>query len=93
MNKTILTLAEEKIRAYEKSISEFKARIANETKGNKAKYEKKLVKLEQKTSNLRKKLEKYKEEGIDKWDSFKLKFNHDMDELGKALKNFSIKSK
>jgi uncharacterized coiled-coil protein SlyX len=93
MNKTIFTLAEEKISAYEKSITEFKARIANETKGNIAKYEKKLVELEQKTNDMKKKLEKYKEEGIDKWDSFKHKFNSDMDELGKALKNFTVKSK
>jgi hypothetical protein len=93
MEKTIFTLAEEKISSYEKSIGELKARIANGTKENLAKYEKKLVELEQKTSDMKKKLEKYKEEGKDKWDSFKLKFNHDLDELGKALKNFTVKSK
>ena len=54
MEKTIFTLAEEKISACEKSISEFKARIANETKGNIAKYEKKLVEFEQKTTDIKK---------------------------------------
>jgi len=93
MEKTIFTLAEEKISSYEKSIGELKARIANGTKENLAKYEKKLVELEQKTSDMKKKLEEYKEEGKDKWDAFKLKFNHDLDELGKALKGFTVKSK
>ncbi len=93
MEKTIFTLAEEKINSYEKIIAEFKARIANEKKENIVNYEKILVELEQKTSGMKKKLVEYKEKGIDKWDSFKLKFDHDMDELGKALKNFTVKSK
>ena len=93
MEKTIFTLAKEKINSYEKSIGELKARIAKEKKGNLANYEKKLAELEHKTSELKKKLEEYKEEGKEKWDSYKLKFNHDMDELGKALKNFTDKSK
>jgi phage shock protein A len=93
MEKTIFTLAKEKINSYEKSIGELKARISNETKENLAKYENKLAELEQKTSDMKKKLEEYKEEGKEKWDFYKLKFNHDMDELGKALKNFTVKSK
>ncbi len=93
MEKTIFTLAKEKISSYEKSIGELKAKIANETKENLANYEKKLAELEQKTSEMKKKLEEYKEEGKEKWDSYKLKFNNDLDELGKALKNFTVKSK
>jgi hypothetical protein len=93
MEKTIFTLAEEKINSYEKIIAEFKARIAKETKEDIAKYEKTLAELELKTSDMKRKLVEYKKEGIDKWDSFKLKFNHDMDELGNALKNFTVKSK
>jgi DNA-directed RNA polymerase alpha subunit len=86
-------LFEEKIHAYEKIIAEFKTRLANETKEDIAKYEKKLAELEQKAIDMKNKLVEYKEEGKDKWDSFKLKFNHDLDELGKALKNFTVKSK
>ena len=92
MEKTIFTLVEEKINAYEKTIAEFKARITNEKKENIAKYEKTLAELEQKASNMKKNLEEYKEEGKDKWDAFKVKFNHDLDELGKALKNFTVKN-
>ena len=85
--------SEEKIIAYGKSIAEFKARIAKETEENKAKYEKKLAELEQKNSDMKKKLEDYKEEGKDQWTSFKSEFNHDMYELGEALKNFTVESK
>ena len=93
MEKTIFTLAEEKINSYEKSIGEFKARIAKETKENIAKYEKTLADLEQKASEIKRKVHEYKEEGKDKWAAYNDKFNHDLDELGKALKNFMVKSK
>ena len=91
MEKTIFTLAEEKIDANEKSIAEFKARIAKEKRENRAKYEKKLAGLEQKNSDMKKKLDEYKEDGKEKWTSFKNEFSHDMDELGKALKGFTVK--
>jgi hypothetical protein len=93
MEKSIFTLAEEKINNYEKVIAEFKARITRETKEDLAIYEKKLAELEQKASDMKKKLVEYKEEGKEQWDSFKLKFNNDLEELGKALKNFTVKSK
>ena len=93
MEKTIFTLAEEKISSYEKTIGELKAKIAQETKENIAKYEKTLTDIEQKASEIKKKVQEYKEEGKDKWAAYNDKFNHDLDELGKALKNFTIKSK
>jgi len=93
MEKTIFTLAEEKISSYEKTIGELKARIAQETKGNIAKYEKTLADLEQKASEIKKKVHEYKEEGKDKWAAYNDKFNSDLDELGKALKKFMVKSK
>jgi len=93
MEKTIFTLAEEKINSYEKSIGELKTRIAKETKENIAKYEKTLADLEQKASDIKKKVHEYREEGKDKWAAYNDKFNHDLDELGKAMKNFVVKSK
>src|ERR1035437_8136358 len=48
--------SDEKITAHEKSIAEFKAKIADEKKENRAVYEKKLAKLEQKNSDMKKKL-------------------------------------
>ena len=85
--------SQEKISANEKSIAEFKARIAKEKMENKAKYEKKLAELEQKNSDMKKKMDDYKENGKDKWTAFKHEFSHDMEELGNALKGFTVKSK
>jgi hypothetical protein len=52
-----------------------------------------LADLEQKASEIKKKVHEYKEEGKEKWAVYNDKFNHDLDELGKALKNFMVKSK
>jgi hypothetical protein len=46
--------------------------------------------LAQKNNNLKKELTEYNNEGSDKWTTFKIEFNRDMDELGKALKDFTI---
>jgi hypothetical protein len=93
MEKTIFTHAEEKINSYEKIIADFKAKVTNETKEDIAIYEKKLAELEQKVIDFKKKLLEYTEGGKDKWETFKRKFTHDLEELGKALKNFGVKSK
>ena len=93
MEKSIFTLAEEKISDYEKTIGELKAKMVQETKENIAKYEKTLADLEQKAGEIKKKIHEYTEEGKDKWAAYNDKFNHDLDELGKALKNFMVKSK
>lgn len=82
--------SEEKINDYERSIAELKVKIAKEKKENKAIYEEKLAGLEQKNKELKRKLNEYKEEGIDDWKKFKTEFSNDMDELGKAFKDFTI---
>lgn len=84
--------AQAKINAQEKSIAEFKSRIANEKKVNKVAYEEKIAKLEQKNSDLKKRLDDYKGEGKDQWTAFKTEFNHDMDELGKAFSDLTVKN-
>jgi len=81
-----------KILANEKSIAKFKARIAVEKMENKAEYEESLLKLEQKNSDMKKKLDDYKDDGQNKWTSFKHEFNHDMDELGKAFNGLTVKN-
>jgi hypothetical protein len=84
--------SEEKISANEKSITDFKARIANEKKEDKAIYEKKIAELDQKNSDMKKKLDDYNEEGREKWVAFKAEFSRDMDDLSKSLKNFTYKN-
>lgn len=84
--------SEEKIIANVKSIDEYKAIIANEKMETKASFEKILTDLEQKNSDLRKKLDEFKEEGQDKWQIFKTEFSNDMDELEKAFQDFTVKN-
>lgn len=67
-----------KIDENAKSIADFNARIANDKKAAKAEYKEKIA--------------DYKADGKDGWAKFKEEFNHDMDELGKALKDFTIKN-
>ena len=85
--------SQEKINDYDKSIADFKAGLANTKKVDKAKYEKALADLEQKKSDLKKKLEEFKEDQVANWKSFKIEFNHDMDDLGKSLKDYTVKNR
>lgn len=84
--------SDEKINNNEKKIAEFKARIAQEKKENRANYEKKLAELEQKNSDMKMKLAGYNEKSQEKWTAFKIEFNHDMDELGQAFKDLTVKN-
>lgn len=58
----------------------------------KSKYEEAMAELELRRNKIKMKLEVYNTEGTENWDSFKHKLNQDLDELGKALKNFTTKS-
>jgi outer membrane murein-binding lipoprotein Lpp len=87
--------SEEKLIANDKSITELKEKILKEKKEHRAKDEKKLAVLEQKNNHLRKRLADYdyNEQAKNRWTSFRSEFSHDMDELGRALKGFTVKSK
>ena len=55
-------------------------------------YEKKIETLEQQNRDLKKRIEDYEKSQSD-WETFKREFNHDMDELGKALKDITVDNK
>lgn len=82
----------DKIAANDKSIAEFKARIENDKKDAKADYNKKIAELEQKNSDMKKKLDDYKAEGKESWEKFKTEFSHDMEELGNAFRDLTVKN-
>jgi len=86
------TVTQAKLIANEKQLAEYKVKIANEKKANKIKYETELAKMVKKNNELKVKLENYNEEGDEKWESFKTEFNRDMDELGKAFKDLTVKN-
>ena len=53
---------------------------------------KKIAELEQKNADTQKKLNEYKADSKEKWEMFKSEFNRDMDELGKAFSNMTVKN-
>ena len=87
------TESQAKIAEHEKSIADFRTRIAKDKKANREKYEAKLAELEQKNTDMKKRLDEYKEESQDQWNSFKVGFNKDMDALTEAFKDLGTKDK
>src|ERR1039457_6678306 len=81
---------DEKIAANDQSIVEFKTILANEKKEAKADYKKKLAELEQKNTDMKKKMDDYKADGKENWELFKADFNKGMDEIGQSLKDLTI---
>ncbi|WP_339813230.1 hypothetical protein [uncultured Imperialibacter sp.] len=81
-----------KVAANGKIIAEFNDRITREKKEVRAEYEKKIDALEQKNSDMKKAMDDYKVEGKEKWESFKTEFSRDMDELGKAFRDLTVKN-
>lgn len=82
----------EKIAANDKSIAEFKARVAQEKKSARADYLAKVETLEKKNSDLKKRMDDYKAQSKEQWEGVKTEFNHDMDEIGNAFKDLTVKN-
>jgi uncharacterized membrane-anchored protein YhcB (DUF1043 family) len=81
----------DKIAIQEKNLAEFKARIANEKKESKDKYLEKLAILEQKNTDMKKRLADLNVDTKDNWLSFKTEFSADMNKLGDAIKDLTVK--
>lgn len=81
--------AAERISLNKKSIADLKLKISKENKVLKAKNEKKLEELEKRNNLLEKSLADYKDDEKTKWSEFKIEFNNDLDELGKAFQNLT----
>ena len=79
--------SEEQIKANEDRIDAFKEKMEKAGAKTKAKYNQEVVELEKKNRDLKKQLEEYKDEGESKWQEFKTNFGHDMDAVGKTMKD------
>jgi exonuclease VII large subunit len=79
--------SEQTIKGNEKRIDAFKEKMEKAGAKVKAKYSKDVAALEQKNSDLKTKLEEYKDEGQSKWEEFKTNFKHEMDGIGKTMKD------
>jgi chromosome segregation ATPase len=80
----------EKIEANNKSIADFNARIQNERVEARADYKKRLAELEQKNTDMKRRLDNYQADSEGNWETFKMEFNRDMDALGLAFKNLTV---
>lgn len=79
--------SEEQIEANQDSIDAFKEKIENAGTETKAKYNEAVAELEQKNRDFKKQLEEYKVEGESEWQEFKTNFSHDLDAVGKTIKD------
>lgn len=79
-----------KIEANNKSIAEFNVRVLNQKEAVRAKYFKRIAALEQKNTDLKKRMEDYKASGKENWEHFKQEFKTEMDDLGKSFQNVFI---
>jgi hypothetical protein len=76
-----------RIRENEKSIAEYRLRISKEKAEARADYEKRIAALETRNSDMRRRLDAFKQDGRRNWQEFKTEFNKDMDELGASIKD------
>jgi len=90
--KAFKSESELKIRDNEIRIGELKAKKNKPGKLFDSLYEKKIDALEQQNRNMQARIDAYDKSHSD-WESFKTEFNHDMDELGKALKDLTVDNK
>lgn len=81
-----------KIEANKQMIAEFNVKIEYAKKDAKAYYVEQIAILEQKNIAMKKKLDEYEVTGKDNWETFKTEFNKDMNDLGEAFKNFTVKN-
>ena len=85
--------AEEQLASNAKSIDDLKLRLAKSDDEVKAKVGSQIEALTAKNSELQKRLDSYRDEGKLNWDAFKRDFSHDLDGLGKTLKDLTTDNK
>jgi len=82
-----------KIEENKAKIAELKLKIKKTGKDIDKAYQRNIDTLEQKNERLKIKIDSYKNDAQSDWNSFKREFNHDMDELGQSLKDFTVDNK
>jgi chromosome segregation ATPase len=90
--KTYKAEAELKIKANDARIAELKAGMKKSGKAVTAIYKENVAILEKKNAAMKNRISDY-DKSPSNWESFKTEFNHDMDELGTALKDFTVNNK
>jgi len=78
---------EEKIKQNDAHIAELRSKKNSAKDKVDAAYNKSIEKLQESNAELRRRITGYQYTNESNWEEFKREFNHDMDELGKALKD------
>jgi|ERR1035437_8493205 chromosome segregation ATPase len=84
------TETDSKIAANDKRIAELREKKESANKVTRDNCKMRIAELEQKNKDMKKRMDEYKDNGKEGWESFKREFNHDMDELGKSLNDFTV---
>ncbi len=84
--------AEGEIEANDRRITELKAEVKDQSEDARDAYKKQIDGLEQKNREMKKKINEYKADGKGRWEIFKSEFSHDMDALGRAFKDITVKN-
>jgi|SRR6187402_1474527 len=82
-----------KIEDNNAKIAELKLKAKKTGKEIDEAYKRNVDTLEQKNKRLKIKIDSYKNDANSDWNSFKREFNHDLDELGQSLKDFTVDNK
>jgi hypothetical protein len=85
--------SEVKIKNNEIRMAELKVKIKKSGKELDALYQNKVDALEQQNKAMKARIDTYEINRTNDWESFKREFNHDMDELGKAMKDLTVDNK
>ena len=81
------------IEENERSIAEFNARIDSQKKEAREDYKKKIAELERKNTDMKKRIDDFNSDNKAGWERFKEEFNHDMEQLGDALRDLGKDNK
>jgi chromosome segregation ATPase len=84
--------SEVKIKANDARIAELKAGMKKSGKAVTAVYKENVAILEKKNAAMKNRISDY-DKSQSNWEAFKTEFNRDMDELGTALKDFTVNNK
>lgn len=84
--------SELRIKSNEVRIAELKAKMNTKGKLHDAYYANRIDELEQQNKHMTMRIDAYEKNHSD-WEAFKQEFNHDMDGLGEALKDFTTTGK
>jgi len=82
-----------KIDSNTTKINDLKVNIRKTGKQVDQVYQKNIDVLEQKNQDLKNQMDTYKNDANSDWKSFKKEFNHDIDQLGESLKDFTVNNK